>query len=133
MLLKRYAHLKKVFDRLSKDAKRFRRVDCRPKVGSVLETLGVPRRERAQLIDDPSIVRHRACLVDPLAQQQIYIVKEKATPILQRDEPWRTAGGEIVCLREDPRISQNAAPDENAVHSRFHLCNDLLGLDAVAA
>src|SRR5438874_2128092 len=54
-------------------------------MGAVLQSFRVPRAEGAQLVDHPSIVRHHTRIVDPLAQQQIDVVEQKAAAILERE------------------------------------------------
>ena len=100
---------------------------------SVVEAFRVPRRERAQLVDDPFVVARRTRLVDALVLQHVDVVEEEASAVVERHVASGPAGGELFGLRENPRIAQDAASDEHAVDARSQLVDDLLRLDTVAA
>ena len=61
---------------------------------------------------------HRARLVDALVHQQIDVGEQEAAAIFERHLPWGAIGGNICRLREDPRVAQHAAPDEDAAVSK---------------
>src|SRR4029453_3296577 len=108
-------------------------IDGGAEVRSVLEAFGVPRAERAKLIDDPAIVRLCARLIDSLAQEELDVVNQETAALLERDGTRRVAGDDIARLGEDPGIPQHAPADQDALHAEPEPLDDLLGLDAVAA
>ena len=118
----------------------------------MLKTLRVVGRERADLVDDPAIVRRprssrgspAACargdvtktlgLANPLVQQQIDVVEQEPAAIVERDTArGGRPAGEVRRLRQNPRVAQHAASDEHARDPAAQPLDDLLGLDAVAA
>src|SRR5947209_10525519 len=67
-------------------------------------------------------------------QQQLDVVEQKTAAIFERDFTHRTAGGQILRLRQNPRVPQHAAADEHAADAAAaHALEYLPGLDAVAA
>src|SRR5262245_63084662 len=95
-------------DCLAQSGQRIGRVDGGPEVRSVVEALGVPRRQSAHLVDDPSVVGEGTGFVDSFVPQQIDVVQEEAPAIFERDRPSRAARDEIRCLSKNPGIAQDA-------------------------
>src|SRR5258705_2185168 len=98
---------------LAERRKRIDGVDSRPQVRSVVEALGVPRPERAQLDDDPPIVAQGARFVHAFLQKQLDVVEKESPAILERHKTRRAARREIRRLRKNPRIAQHAPAHED--------------------
>src|SRR5207245_7634653 len=111
---------------------------------SVVEAFRIPGTKGADFIDDPALAASRFALVamgfgsamgfgirdwgfervteafgfaDTLGQEQIDIVQQELTPFGECDDARCATGGEIGRLSEDPRVAQNAAPDEHPFHA----------------
>ena len=57
-------------------------------------------------------------LVFTLIEQQIDVVEQELASFAHRDGAWLVPGGEIRRLRENPRIAEDTAADENTARRR---------------
>ena len=113
-------HREELLDDLSQLGDALRGVDGDSKMRSVLEALRVPRVQRAQLVDDPSLAPARRCrlsslsrsdvpeplrFVDTLVDEQIDVVEKEPGAFLGGDFVRQASFGELAGLLEDPGIA----------------------------
>src|SRR5919201_670079 len=72
-------------------------------------------------------------LANALSKQQVEVLEEKLSTLCHAHAARLPSGCEIVCLRENPWIAQDAAADQDAFDPGVQTRNDLLRLDAIPA
>src|SRR5207248_525102 len=85
----------------TKRVKRLSRVDGGTKERSAVDALRKVGRQRADLVDDPAVVRNRTGFVDSLVEQQFDVVKQETSAILGRHQVRGTSGRQVRRLRQD--------------------------------
>src|SRR5688500_6892099 len=105
---------------------------------ATVESLGIPGSERADFVDHPPFaaarwwVDGRDCarvaaagrdvskpldLVGSVVEQQLNVLEQKLPAFAGADGARLAPGGHVGRLRQHPRVSEDATPDEHAAHA----------------
>src|SRR5688572_30136426 len=130
----RWRQQKKIFDAPAKLRQRGCGVYRYAQVRPAFQALCIPGAQSPEFVDDPPVVpvtlaltprffrarRHvpkPRVLVYPLVEQQLDVIEQELSALLERHCPHGQAVEQILRLRQNPRVAKHAAPDEHAAHS----------------